>query len=292
MQAKSDFHNQGEGSKLYQLENGAGKVELKSKYKADVTPLVHSTHKHKTEQLNDIDASFAKVEAEDTVQSMDFQELERRRISRELHDGLGQLLTSIKLRVQQCVAELESSGKKESLGDTWDAMEQVPSLVSEAIQEVRSICSALRPAMLDDLGVLAAISWQCRQCRETLPRLRTEVDFLLEESEIPEAFKTNLYRITQEALNNAVKYAKSDVIRVSMRKVQGTLYLSIEDNGRGFDDDEVGARFSTTGITGFGLTSMRERAEAMGGTLIIESNQNIGTNVQVALPINGLKLSS
>jgi signal transduction histidine kinase len=216
---------------------------------------------------------------------MDFQELERRRISRELHDGLGQILTNIKLRMQQCFMELESTGKAEMLGDTWGSMEQIPAMVTEAIQEVRNICTALRPAMLDDLGVLAAISWQCRQCRETLPRLKTEVDFFVEEAEIPESFKTNLYRITQEALNNAVKYSNADVIRLSLRREQGTLYLSIEDNGRGFEQDDAGARMSDLGMAGFGLTSMRERAESLGGTLIIESNKDIGTNVQVALPL-------
>ncbi|MEN8178806.1 MAG: sensor histidine kinase [Pseudomonadota bacterium] len=239
--------------------------------------------------FEDKGSSPSETGSQGSVKLMDFQELERKRISRELHDGLGQLLTSIKLRVQQCVSELENSGKSEVLGDAWDSMEQIPTLVTEAIQEVRSICSALRPAMLDDLGVLAAITWQCRQCRETMPRLKTEVDFFLEESEIPEALKTNLYRIVQEALNNALKYSGADVIRVNMRKEQGTLYLSIEDNGRGFTHDDTGAKFTSTGIGGFGLTSMRERAESLGGTLIIESNLNIGTNVQVALPLDGSK---
>lgn len=292
MQAKSDFQNPGKVSKLHQLENGRRKFELKSEHKADVLPLMHSTHKKQTDPLHDSASFSSKKRNTDSTKLMDLQELERRRISRELHDGLGQLLTSIKLRVQQCLSELESSGKMQDLGDSWDNMEQIPTMVTEAIQEVRSICSSLRPAMLDDLGVLAAITWQCRQCREVLPRLKTEVDFFLEESEIPEAFKTNLYRIAQEALNNALKYSNADVIRVSMRKEQGTIYLSIEDNGRGFTQDETGARFSNTGIAGFGLTSMRERAESLGGTLIIESNENIGTNVQVALPIDDLNINN
>ena len=287
MQAKSDIRNPGKVSKLYQPENRRRGIELKSEHKADVMPLPHLPHRSGFTAV--IDSSESESTTRDSVRMMDFQELERKRIYRELHDGLGQLLTSIKLRVQQCVTELEKSGKVEALGDTWDSMEQIPTLVTEAIQEVRSICSALRPAMLDDLGVLAAISWQCRQCRETMPRLKTEVDFFVEESEIPEFYKTNLYRIVQEALNNAVKYSEADVLRVGMRKEQGTLYLNIEDNGKGFSYDDTGARFSSMGVAGFGLTSMRERAESLGGTLIIESNENIGTNVQVALPLESQK---
>lgn len=292
MQAKSDFHNRGEVSKLYQLDSKFNIVELKSESKANVMPLTQLMHQDRVAISGARDSSLPESDSQKNTKMMDFQELERKRISRELHDGLGQLLTSIKLRVQQCVSELEKSGKAEALGDSWSSMEQIPNLVTEAIQEVRSICSALRPAMLDDLGVLAAIAWQCRQCRETLPRLKTEVDFLVEESEIPESLKTNLYRITQEALNNAVKYSDADVIRVSIRKEHGTLYLSIDDNGKGFTHYDAGARFTSDGVAGFGMISMRERAESLGGTLIIESNENIGTNVQVALPTDGLTISS
>ncbi len=292
MQAKSDFHNRGEDSQTQQSESRFRKLELTSERIADVMPLKQTARNLQGAGAETRDGAGSDPGSHGSVKMMDFQELERKRISRELHDGLGQLLTSIKLRVEQCVSELESTGKMEDLGETWDSMEQIPLMVTEAIQEVRSICSALRPAMLDDLGVLAAISWQCRQCRETMPRLKTEVDFFVEESEIPEVFKTNLYRIVQEALNNAVKYSEADVIRVNLRKEQGTLYLSIEDNGKGFTHEDTGSRFSSTGIAGLGLTSMRERAESLGGTLIIESNENIGTNVQVALPINGAMISN
>ena len=292
MQAKSDYHNCGGVSKLYQLDSKFNNVELKSEYKANVMPLTQLMRQDRAAISGAGVLSLSESDSQKNTKMMDFQELERKRISRELHDGLGQLLTSIKLRVQQCVTELEKSGKAEALGDSWGSMEQIPNLVTEAIQEVRNICSALRPAMLDDLGVLAAIAWQCRQCRETLPRLKTEVDFFVEESEIPESIKTNLYRITQEALNNAVKYSDADVIRVSIRMEHGTLYLSIDDNGKGFAHDDTGARFTSNGVAGFGMISMRERAESLGGTLIIESNENIGTNVQVALPTDGLTINS
>ena len=288
----SDSQDRGDISISLQSENRPNKVELVSEYKADIMQLSRARQDILTNFLVREHADQLDSKRQETAKLMDYQELERKRISRELHDGLGQLLTNIKLRVQQCVSELKGSGKSDEMGDTWDSIEQLPAMVSEAIQEVRNICSALRPAMLDDLGVLAAISWQCRQCRESMPRLKTEIDFFVEESEIPESFKTNLYRITQEALNNAVKYSDADVIRVNMHKEQNILYLSIEDNGKGFSNGSSDPQYANEGVSGLGMTSMRERAESMGGTFIIESNENIGTNVQVALPIDGRNLSS
>lgn len=292
MLAMSDSQDRGDISISLQSENRPNKVELVSEYKADIMQLSRARQDILTNFLVREHADQLDSKRQETAKLMDYQELERKRISRELHDGLGQLLTNIKLRVQQCVSELKGSGKSDEMGDTWDSIEQLPAMVSEAIQEVRNICSALRPAMLDDLGVLAAISWQCRQCRESMPRLKTEIDFFVEESEIPESFKTNLYRITQEALNNAVKYSDADVIRVNMHKEQNILYLSIEDNGKGFSNGSSDPQYANEGVSGLGMTSMRERAESMGGTFIIESNENIGTNVQVALPIDGRNLSS
>ena len=291
----TDFHRHDAVSMRYQLEQITNKVELLGGYGSNIDPSIHSSvgqyGRVQNEPLS-LDPSPELSSDGSKAKILDSQELERRRISRELHDGLGQLLTNLKLRVQQCVSVVESEGNKELLGDAWSSIESIPGMVAEAIQEVRNICAELRPAMLDDLGVLAAITWQCRQCRETVPRLKTEVDFYLEESDIPEGFKTPLYRIVQEALNNALKHSNANVIRVSLRKEQGTIYLSIEDNGKGFERGAEHTDLSIVGLTGIGLTSMRDRAESLGGTFIIESNKNIGTNVQVALPLESDALSN
>ena len=291
----TDFHRHDAVSMRYQLKQITNKVELLGGYGSNIDPSIHSSvgqyGRVQNEPLS-LDPSPELSSDGSKAKILDSQELERRRISRELHDGLGQLLTNLKLRVQQCVSVVESEGNKELLGDAWSSIESIPGMVAEAIQEVRNICAELRPAMLDDLGVLAAISWQCRQCRETVPRLKTEVDFYLEESDIPEGFKTPLYRIVQEALNNALKHSNADVIRVSLRKEQEAIYLSIEDNGKGFERGAENTDLSIVGLTGIGLTSMRDRAESLGGTFIIESNKNIGTNVQVALPLESDALSN
>jgi signal transduction histidine kinase len=211
----------------YQLGQVTNKVKWMSEYESNIHPLAHPSvgpyGRVQNERLS-LDPSPELSSDGSKAKILDSQELERRRISRELHDGLGQLLTNLKLRVQQCVSVVESEGNKELLGDAWSSIESIPGMVAEAIQEVRNICAELRPAMLDDLGVLAAITWQCRQCRETVPRLKTEVDFYLEESDIPEGFKTPLYRIVQEALNNALKHSNADVIRVSSEVLRTPTY--------------------------------------------------------------------
>ena len=210
---------------------------------------------------------------------LDSQEEERKRISRELHDGLGQLLTHLKLQTQQCLSEVTASGKADLMGDTWKTMEQLPGLVNEAIQEVRAVCRALRPAILDDLGVLAAISALCRKVMESTDDLQIECKIAVCESDIPESTKSVIYRIAQEALTNCVKYAKADLIQLSLKVEEDALVLDIKDDGIGFDVK------SMTG-SGLGLISMQERAMSHNGSFSVESVPLRGTNIQVSIPIN------
>ena len=220
------------------------------------------------------------------VELLNLHEMERKRISRELHDGLGQLLTNINLRIQHCVTQIKDAGGQEVLGNSLSSLESIPGLVAEAMGEVRNICSALRPAILDDLGVLAAISWQCRQCREAVSGLDTEVGFALKESDIPEEYKTAIYRITQEALNNVVKYSGANKISLNMKKDQGSITLSVFDNGKGFDIEDTKSDPHNPDPCGNGLRNMRERVEILGGRITVESQENLGTRIQVSFPVN------
>jgi two-component system NarL family sensor kinase len=218
------------------------------------------------------------------VSLLESQEEERKRISRDLHDGLGQLLTHLKLQTQQCLANVEASGNTALLGDAWKAMEALPDLVTEALQEVRAVCRALRPAILDDLGVLAAITSQCRKIMQSSPSLQIETEFSITEPEIPETAKTVIYRIVQEALTNCIKYADADLVHVRLTRSNNSLLLSIKDNGKGFD---VASRQGS----GLGLTSMRERVQSLQGALVIESAPLRGSEVQVSIPLNRQFLS-
>jgi two-component system NarL family sensor kinase len=210
---------------------------------------------------------------------LESHEAEKRRLSRELHDGLGQMLTHLKLQTQQCLGEVAASGKVEQLGEGWQRMQQLPNLLSEALQEVRSVCRAMRPSILDDVGVVAAIAALCRNVMHSAAGLQIEMEFSVSEPEIPEPVKITLYRIVQEALTNCIKYAEADSIRVFLGKVRGDLVLNIKDNGKGFD--------VKSGMgNGIGLISMRERAQAQQGMFSITSTSASGTQIQVSIPLH------
>jgi two-component system NarL family sensor kinase len=213
------------------------------------------------------------------VSLLEAQEEERKRLSSELHDGLGQMLTHLKLETEQCLMELAASGNRQLGGDGRQRIQQLPELLTEALEEVRTICRSLRPAQLDDLGVLAAITAQCRRLMQSATGLQIEMAFSVTEPEIPDATKTTIYRIVQEALTNCIKYADADLIRVSLQKTASALLLGIEDNGKGFD-------VNATSGQGIGLISMRERAQSLQGGFKLESVPDRGTVIRVSIPLS------
>ncbi|MCU7876277.1 MAG: sensor histidine kinase [Candidatus Thiodiazotropha sp. (ex Lucinoma borealis)] len=216
-------------------------------------------------------------------QRMNSEEQEKKRISRELHDGLGQLLTTMGLHVQHC---LDGSSSDVPLsGNHRESLEALSSMVKQAITEVRTICSAIRPAILDDLGVLAAVSWQCRQISRICSKVDVVTDFDIDESQIPEAHKTVIYRIVQESLNNAVKYSQANVIRVSMVHSQDAIHLTILDNGIGFDLADIKNKL------GLGLMSMRERAESVNGKMDMHAGVGQGVEIHLVFPVQKIALN-
>ncbi|MGD0626155.1 MAG: PAS domain S-box protein [Thermodesulfobacteriota bacterium] len=207
------------------------------------------------------------------------QENERKRIARELHDGLGQSLTAIKFRVENFLQEISKSRVKTKA----KTLEVVIPMVQESVREIRRIQTDLRPSILDDLGILATISWFCREYQTTYSSIRIEKQIGIHEQEVPESLKMVIYRIMQEALNNISKHSQADLVHLALRKTDGELELSIQDNGRGFDLPEV--RSVERPERGLGLSSMRERAEHSGGSLLIESAKGKGTLIRVSWPI-------
>jgi signal transduction histidine kinase len=196
------------------------------------------------------------------------QEEERRRIAIDLHDGIGGLLSAIKYQV-----EAAQRGN--------DLVEAV-SLLQRAIEECRRIQMALRPSLLDDLGLLATFNWLIREFQKRTPGLTVEKRFEVEEQAIPKDLRTVIFRITQEALNNIAKHSGADWLLLSLRKTNGTRVLVVRDNGRGFEVEKALTKESTE--RGLGLASMRERTELSGGTFFIESAPGKGTVVQVSWP--------
>ncbi len=207
------------------------------------------------------------------------QENERKRISREIHDSIGQSLTVIKFRVESTIQEMGLSRVKKMS----KPLEALIPVVQGAIEEARRIQLDLRPSMLDDLGILATISWLCRQFQTTFPSVYIETQIEIQEDEVPDLLKTVIYRILQEGLNNISKHSKAYLVSLSLRKKDDKIELTIQDNGRGFDLEE--ARSASGPGRGVGLTSMRERTELSRGSFAIESTPGRGTTIRAEWPI-------
>ena len=142
----------------------------------------------------------------------------------------------------------------------------------------------LRPSMLDDLGILVTLNWFCREFEKVYSTIRVEKQIRIEEEEIPQPLKIILYRIIQEAFNNMAKHSKGNHVALSLESNDGGIVLRIEDNGQGFDLEEVRKRYRR----GMGLSSMRERAELTGGSFFVESVRGKGTTLRVSWGPTGL----
>jgi len=200
------------------------------------------------------------------------QEAERKRIAGELHDSIVASLSAIKFRIEKAADEI-----KQGIG-TPDSLRDLISKVVQAVEETRRIMSDLRPAILDDLGITAALSWYCREFQNTYSYIRVEKEIALSEGEVPDSLKTQIFRISQEALNNIAKHSKAALVNLSIRKVEGRIELTIQDNGQGFNLHRA--------AKGRGLSTMRERAHLSGASYTIESAEGKGTLIRASWPLD------
>lgn len=217
-----------------------------------------------------------------SAQLLTAQENERKRVAQELHDGIGQSLTAIKFRLENCLKQMSPVIAPEHA----QSVEAIIPLIQDAIEEVRRISMDLRPSTLDDLGILATITWFCRNFQATFGRVRIEKQIGLTEEEIPAALKIVVFRILQEAMNNVAKHSNADTVRVSLGTNSGALELVVADNGAGFDWNAALA--ADRGRKGFGLASMRERTEFSGGTFAVEA-MNGTTVIRAFWPLEKLR---
>jgi signal transduction histidine kinase len=138
----------------------------------------------------------------------------------------------------------------------------------------------LRPSTLDGLGILPTIEWFSREFQTSYPFMQIEKKIDIRETDVPDSLKIIIYRIAQEALNNAARHSGAEIMRISLAKTDGEIRLALQDNGQGFDLEDL-LSADTVG-RGFGLTSMKERAELSGGSFSIESNVGEGTTVRAS----------
>jgi signal transduction histidine kinase len=197
------------------------------------------------------------------------EERERRAISRELHDEVGQSLSALLIDVGNLI------GMSSEDGAFRQGLHKIKTLAENCVNEVRNMALLLRPSMLDDLGLVAALDWQAREVSKRTGMLVDTFDENVSEN-LPEEYKTCVYRIVQEALNNCSKHAYAKNVRVVVRQEPNHLRVSIEDDGKGFDASRV---------RGLGLVGMNERVSQMGGVLKVESDPARGTRLRVDLPL-------
>jgi len=211
-----------------------------------------------------------------SAQLINVEERQKKRIARELHDSIGQYLTAIKFSMENTLQQLV---EKQDIAKSTLLLESGKNLLKQTIEEVRRIMMDLRPSMLDDLGILSTISWFCREFQAVYCSVQVEQDIQVTEENIPEPLKIIIYRILQEALNNAAKHSGANHITVCLKMADGQLELSVEDNGRGFDLAQISRDDDIPVMEGLGLLSMRERAELSGGTLRIRTQPGQGTEI-------------
>jgi PAS domain S-box-containing protein len=214
-----------------------------------------------------------------SAQLLSAEERERKRIASDIHDSIGQALSAIKFSVENSLSAIS----EESLPAAVEALENIIPLTRQTIEEVRRIIMDLRPSMLDDLGLISTISWFCREFESIYSHILIEREVDIDEAAIPPSLKTVIYRILQEAVNNAAKHSETDFIRLHLLMNRDSLELLVEDTGIGFDI----ATLQSSGLgnnRGMGLPSMKERAQLSGGTFSILSRPEKGTRIHVSWP--------
>ena len=201
---------------------------------------------------------------------VDAQELERRRLARELHDETGQALTSILLGLKTLEETLEAD-------EARAATARLRELVVATLQDVRRLAVELRPSALDDFGLVAALEHLASSFSEQTG-IAVDLGVALGTERLPGEVETALYRIVQESLTNVVKHARARRVSIALTRMEGSVTAVVEDDGQGFDPDEAPSG-------GFGLIGMRERLALLGGRLRIESSPGAGTTIAADVPL-------
>jgi PAS domain S-box-containing protein len=206
------------------------------------------------------------------------QEAERQSVARELHDEVGQVLTAVKINLHSIQNNFETV-------ECMPRIEEGLGIVEEALAHVRELSFNLRPALLDDLGLTAALRWYLdRYAQRT--GMQTELLSDFDGERLPRELETACFRIAQEALTNIARHAQATKASIRFERSNGDLLLTVVDNGVGFDVNG----FDQHGASALGLRGMMERAQAIGGAIAMHSRPAKGTEIQARLPIKPLPL--
>ena len=272
-----------EGATMYEIEiirkNGERvPVEVSSRmlYKEGVPVAVQGT-------LRDI-SERKKTQAilrEYSRRLVEAQEMERKKIARELHDDIGQILTAVRI-------SLQSMQRTCQIADSPRIDDNIV-VIDEALGRVRELSLELRPALLDDLGLAVALRWYLkRYCERTA--IQGEVDSNFDDDmRLPRELETACFRISQEALTNVARHAEASQVRISLERTEHEFRLSISDDGKGFD---AAAMLASASAESFGLHGIEERALGVGGRVEIQSRPGHGTQLTAYFPMQQKRRST
>ena len=201
------------------------------------------------------------------------REEERARLSREVHDVIGQILTGLKMDISS-LGRLLQSENAASLRKIAD----INGLLDEAIQSVRKVATELRPAVLDNFGLVAAVEWQLREFGERFG-IAGDFDCAVEEIKLDNDHATAIFRLIQESLTNVARHSQATEVQVTLKETDSDLLVQIADNGRGISEEEMSANRS------LGLLGMRERVKLLNGEITFQGNPGRGTTIHVQVPL-------
>ena len=198
------------------------------------------------------------------------QESERRSLARELHDEVGQALSAVLIELRNLSTGLPTKSEQQ----LSTHVETIKDLVENTVRTVRNMSLLLRPSMLDDLGLIPALQWQAREVsRQTCMDVTVGTDIISDD--LPDEYKTCIYRVVQEALHNCSAHSNATAVRIKVQQEPARLVLSIRDNGKGFEVKQS---------KGLGLLGIEERVAHLGGRCEIHSEPGSGTALAIELP--------
>ncbi len=259
---------------LFPIESSISKTEVRGKIQLTAVLRDVTEQRRAKVELTALNQQLRNLYAS----QQNIREQEQARISRELHDDLGQQLTGLKLRL----AWLGNRVKEGRTPET-ESMDDMRGLLDTAISSVRRISSELRPVILDDLGFGDAVSWLAREFSKHSD-LNIELDLSGQAFVRTNELTTAFFRIVQESLTNVVRHAKAHHVLVALKNEGKLLRLTIEDDGTGLQESGAGE--------GVGLVSMRERANAVGGILRVDSRATGGTCIEVTIALSDMPAST
>lgn len=212
------------------------------------------------------------------TQSLEAIEADRKMVAKELHDSIGASLAAIKLNLEEQQVKISQLPS-----DVKVSLEKPISYLIKAIKETKRISVQMSPLILDELGLLATIQWYSREFAQLYPQTEIHHRIDIHEKEIPANHKITIYRILQEAVNNAAKHGNAKSVVVSLKRVGHRIKFGIEDNGCGFDVQRIAMEDENV-LSGYGIAGMRDRINLCGGVFDLKSSPGSGTRIIIELP--------